>query len=257
MSINNRKRCDPNITSIKRGQRLQALAAFVPAGSERLIDVGCDHAIVPLELLSQGRVKEVLLIDINDEPLNRAKARAKTQFPQLRDKICYLKQDGYYGVEGSPGDILLISGLGGETIAEILINAFEDKREIRPSRLILQPQTKQFELRSALKGLSFAVSEEHLVLDDDRYYTIIICDTDDAEASPLNELQLYIGPRLLYAVEERLRRGQGSEEDALLLDWARLQAERLILEGRGDAARARLAQKWLQLLERGNHDEKY
>ncbi len=234
--------------SIFRGQRLQALAGLVPADCIRLIDVGCDHGTVPLDLLYQGTVQELLLIDINKEPLARAKARAKTKFPQFSDRIQYLQNNGLEGIDCRPDDVLLISGLGGETIAEILVNAFDDREKTRPSRLILQAQTKQYELRAVLQKLSFSLSEERLVRDLDHFYIIISCVSAADGSSLLSELELYIGPGLLPAVAESLCRQEVSVTDDLLLKWAGQQAERLKREGRGDAGRARLAEEWAELL---------
>ncbi len=250
MSTDTRKPRDPRSASIIKGQRLKALAALVPADSGRLIDVGCDHGTVPLDLLSEGIVKEILLIDINKEPLERAETRAKTRYPQHSDRIKYLQNDGLNGIDCRSDDVLLISGLGGETIAEVLINAFADRDKNRPSRLILQPQSKQYELRSVLQELSFSPDQEQLVLDDERFYTIIVCFDDIAEASSLSELELYIGPAFVKEVSESLSRKKPLETDELLFEWAEKQLERLKLEGRGDRGRARLAKEWQNLLER-------
>ncbi|HZJ91323.1 MAG TPA: tRNA (adenine(22)-N(1))-methyltransferase TrmK, partial [Oscillospiraceae bacterium] len=120
----------------------------------------------------------------------------------------------------------------------------------RPSRLILQPQTKQYELRAVLQELSFFLGEEQLVLDDVRFYTIIVCFNDIVEDSSLSELEMYIGPGFVIKVSGILGRRELSETDKLLLEWAEKQADRLKLEGRGDARRARLAEEWAELLGR-------
>ncbi|NLC40993.1 MAG: SAM-dependent methyltransferase [Clostridiaceae bacterium] len=254
MSTDTRKPRDPRSASIIKGQRLKALAALVPADSGRLIDVGCDHGTVPLDLLSEGIVKEILLIDINKEPLERAETRAKTRYPQHSDRIKYLQNDGLKGIDCRLDDVLLISGLGGETIAEVLINAFADRDKNRPSRLILQPQSKQYELRSVLQELSFSPEQEQLVLDDERFYTIIVCFDDIAEASPLSELELYIGPAFVKEVSESLSLKKPLETDKLLFEWAEKQVERLKLEGRGDRGRARLAKEWAEIMGEMKHD---
>ena len=250
MSTNLEKKGGSSGASIFRGHRLKALADAVPADCKRLIDVGCDHGRVPLEVLDQGIAGELLLIDINKEPLERAKTRARTKYPQFSDRIQYLQNNGLEGIGCRPDDVLLISGLGGESIADILVEAFHDRDKTRPSRLILQPQTKHYELRTVLQELSFCLSEERLVLDENRFYTIIICAGDTDEATKLNELELYIGPGLLRAVSESLSRKEISETDKLYFEWAEKQAKGLEREGRGDAGRAVMAEEWAELLEK-------
>lgn len=239
--------------SLKVSQRLQALADFVPSGTKRLLDVGCDHASVPLELLAQASVNEVLLLDINAGPLERARERSQTLFPGGSEKINFLQTDGLEGVDCRPDDIVLISGMGGEAIARILENAYGGT-SCRPARLILQPQTKQYELRSSLQKLSLSLSHECLVWDSERFYTIIVCDNTNDEPPSYSQLELYVGPQLILAVQESLHRPEISEEDELVLDWAARLKQRLELEGRGDVWRARLAVEWTELLERGYDD---
>lgn len=254
MSINTDSCSNFSAASVQRSQRLRALAAFVPPKSKRLIDIGCDHATVPLELLANGTIEEALLVDVKAGPLNRARSRAAKMYSEFANRIQYLQSYGLHGIVVRKTDVLLISGLGGETIAEILSNAFSDRKRSRPKKIILQPQSKQYNLRATLQSLSFHIKKEDIVLDKNRYYTVIICDNNNYENSRLSELELYIGPKLITAVKCSLKQEQLSETDKVMLEWAQAQLERLKLEKRGDDSRARLVRELTQLLEKETDD---
>lgn len=55
---------------MKLGDRLQALADFVPQGS-RVADIGTDHGYLAVELVKSGKVKFVVASDKNAGPYER------------------------------------------------------------------------------------------------------------------------------------------------------------------------------------------
>ena len=55
--------------------RLQKIAAFIPPG-DRIIDVGTDHAYIPIWLLLQDPAATAIATDIRPGPLERARADA-------------------------------------------------------------------------------------------------------------------------------------------------------------------------------------
>ena len=54
--------------------RLSAIASFVPKGSH-VIDVGTDHAYIPIYLVESGLAVTCLATDINKGPLEKAQKR--------------------------------------------------------------------------------------------------------------------------------------------------------------------------------------
>ena len=137
----------------------------------RLVDIGSDHATVPIELLKSGAISQVLVTDVRKAPLLVAQKRAK----DVRITRGFASQltDGLQDVDLQNEDVVLISGMGGETIARILEND-RDKLHF-PKRFILQPQSKEEVLRQTLAELSFDIREEHLIEDEDQLYLVIVC----------------------------------------------------------------------------------
>ena len=140
----------------------------MPQGS-RVIDVGTDHAYIPIYLSERGIVKSCLATDINKGPLEKAKKNL------VMHKInnVYLKQtNGLEGISTDVGDVIMISGMGGYLIIDILERGKEVVKRV--NKLILQPQQDIDKVRRYLHSIGFKIEDEDFVQDEEKYYTIIV-----------------------------------------------------------------------------------
>lgn len=147
--------------------RLHLLARLVPEGC-RLTDVGTDHGYLPVALLQQGRIAAAIASDIGAEPLEHARRTAMQYGVDGMDfRLCA----GLSGVAPEETDVIVIAGMGGETIISILQDApwTADGRH----RLLLQPMTKAAALRRWLADNGYTFTDEHLVEDKGRIYPIL------------------------------------------------------------------------------------
>ena len=115
--------------------RLQLLAELVPDGA-KLADVGTDHGYLPVALLQQGKIQRAIATDIGEEPLQHARRTAEEY--GLSESVDFRLCDGLNGMMPDEADTIVIAGMGGETIIEILKNA----PWTRQKTLLLQPMTK-------------------------------------------------------------------------------------------------------------------
>jgi tRNA (adenine22-N1)-methyltransferase len=77
-------------------------------------------------------------------------------------------------IQASEWDTLVVAGMGGETIAQILEPLQrEPQNPLQHKTLILQPNTKQLELLRFLQASGYAVEQEVLVRDRRRDYYIV------------------------------------------------------------------------------------
>jgi len=143
------------------------VAAFVPQGAV-VADVGTDHGFVPVCLTQAGRVKAAYACDIRPGPLNRARETAAQA--GLEQAIRFRLTDGLDGLEGEPIDTVILAGMGGETMANILARALWLRE--RQALLILQPQSKMDELEAFLRTSGWAVTDAALVFEDGHYYPV-------------------------------------------------------------------------------------
>ena len=169
--------------------RLRMLADLVPPGA-RLADIGTDHGYVPVTLLLEGRIVSALASDIAEDPLRHARRTAEEN--GIEKGIKFRLAAGLNGCRPGEADCYLIAGMGGETIVHILEAAPWLKEE--NALLILQPQTKQEELRRWLTENGYRIEKEHLVLDKQVLYNIFLVRGGQSET--LTELECYCGVRL-------------------------------------------------------------
>ena len=132
-------------------------------------DVGTDHAWLPIELVSSGAVPFAIATDISRPSIE--KGENNISLCGLSGKIATYCANGTLGVPlDGIGDIV-IAGMGGELIASILA---ADERLRNPAlHFVLQPMTKQIELREFLYSNGFCINSESCVRDGDRIYFIM------------------------------------------------------------------------------------
>ena len=107
------------------------------------VDVGCDHAQVGIFLAQTDKVKNMTVSDVNEGPIE--KARSAVSDAGLCGKITCIRCDGLDGI--LPCDTVIIAGMGGELIRDILKRAEWTKNG---TRLILQPMSMGDVLRRFL-----------------------------------------------------------------------------------------------------------
>jgi tRNA (adenine22-N1)-methyltransferase len=163
--------------------RLLALAELVPAGS-RVADVGSDHGLMPAWLRQRNQASFVLATDIVPGPLEAARRMAAAAGA---DGIRFLQCDGLDGIERFAPDVVVIAGMGGETIAGIL----ERSPWATKLLLLLQPMTTAEELRRRLPALHLRIRRESMVSDGGRLYQII--EAVGGAPPPYTEAELYTG----------------------------------------------------------------
>ncbi len=180
--------------------RLLTVARFVRPESH-VADVGTDHAYVPVWLVKNGIASSSIAMDINRGPIERASENIK-KFG-LSDNIKTRLSNGLEALLPGEADTVIIAGMGGILINEILENAKHLNLGIR--HFILQPMTAVEETRKYLEKNGFLIEDERLSREDDKIYTVlsVIRGTMKIET----EIGYYVGESLI------------KNRDALLLPY--------------------------------------
>lgn len=154
--------------TVHLSRRLQAIADLVPTGA-RVIDVGTDHAMIPVWLAQTQRAVHVWASDIRPGPLQSAGRLIDET--DTGDAVETRLTDGLQGFGPEDGDTVIIAGMGGETMVSILSAA---PWTANGTLLILEPQSKQDLLRRWLFENGYAILRELLVKDAGRIYPILL-----------------------------------------------------------------------------------
>ncbi|MBQ8267347.1 MAG: SAM-dependent methyltransferase, partial [Clostridia bacterium] len=132
-------------------------------------DVGTDHGYLPAFLYLSGKCKKVTATDINQKPLESAKANlARLGVDKVKLILC----DGLASVARQDADTVIIAGMGGEVIRGIISRA-EFLRDNTVS-LILQPTTTAKELRQYLAQNGFSVEKEQAIRENGKIYSVML-----------------------------------------------------------------------------------
>lgn len=136
---------------------------------KKIIDVGTDHAYLPIWLIMKGKIQNAVASDINLGPLQKAKDNIEKY--RVKNHVKLVLSDGLQGT--SPGEIdeIVIAGMGGELISNIISEAPWVKSERK--NLILQPMSSEYDLRMYLYANKFNIEKETAVFSLGRVYTII------------------------------------------------------------------------------------
>lgn len=153
---------------------------------EVVADIGTDHGYLPIWLVESGKCSRALACDTAEKPLESA--RRNIMAAGLEDKITAVRSDGLKSVELSGVTDIVIAGMGGELIAEIL-----SARELpEDMNLVLQPMTKWDVLRKWLWEKGWRVTEERACVQGDFVYSVMQCRKGRAE-HPCDLKYLYCG----------------------------------------------------------------
>jgi len=153
---------------MKLSKRLQTIADLILPGA-KIADIGTDHGYLPVYLALNNQTKRIIASDISAGSLQSAKRSAEKY--NVLEKITLIHAPGLESIAETDADTIVISGVGGETIIEILRDAPWTKNG---KRLILQPQTKIRKLYDFLSENGYKVREERHTCDRGRTYTVIL-----------------------------------------------------------------------------------
>ncbi len=187
------------------GNRLKACADFVKG--KKACDVGTDHGYLAAELLILGKCDFVIAADINEKPLESA--RSTLLGAGLSECSQTVLSDGVKSICLDGVTDIIIAGMGGELIAEIL-----SQKPLDGINLVLQPMTKAPYLRRFLAENGFLLKNEKAVEENGRLYIVMNVEFDGIKRE-ITEAESMLGrlsadddtaARLISATEKKLMR---------------------------------------------------
>ena len=143
--------------------RIEAIASLVD-NDALVVDIGTDHAYLPIYLYENDITKNIVASDISSNALLFAKNNLEKH--NLRGKIKLVVSDGFKNLDEC-FDIAIISGVGTETIKKILDN------EVLPNKLILSSHKNVSDLRKYMFKIGYKIEKEIIVYENNIYYNII------------------------------------------------------------------------------------
>ena len=139
--------------------------------NKNIIDIGTDHAYVPIVAVQKNKIKHAIATDIRIGPLDIAK---KNIFALgLEKEITLRLSNGFENINKNEvyDTTGIISGMGGITTCEI-INCLKSNFD-GIKQLVLQPQSNIYQVRKKLHEINFKITNEKCFCDQNKLYNII------------------------------------------------------------------------------------
>lgn len=152
-----------------------------------LVDVGTDHANLPVWLVLNSRVKSAVAADLRQGPLDNARKTVREY--EVEDRVRLVLSNGLEMIE--PGDYnISLAGMGGTLTVNILSAAPWIKR--KGTHLLLQPQSHAYDVRKWLYENGFETEYEKACFDGGHHY-VLISSRYVGKISAVADERLYLG----------------------------------------------------------------
>jgi tRNA (adenine22-N1)-methyltransferase len=172
-------------------KRLGQVAKYILPGSI-VVDVGTDHAYLPIFLIKNNIASRIIGIELNAGPYKKALENIKIN--GVTERVQLINGNGLKPVLDYEVDVVVVAGMGGKTIVQILKEGFSMLRKVK--RVILQPMNGTELVRNFLFNNKYlSIIDEDLILDGGRLYEIIVAGPGPKEE--FDDILLEIGPILL------------------------------------------------------------
>lgn len=169
--------------------RLKEIASFIP-DNVKMVDIGCDHALLDIYLYKNRKNIKIIASDINENALEQARKNIKKY--KLDKFIETRLSNGLDNINSNEIDTIVISGMGSHTIVGIL--RMNQKKLINVDNIIIQSNNHIDFLRERILELNYYIDSEKLVKDNNIIYTII---SFKKGKKRYNKKEIFFGPYLL------------------------------------------------------------
>lgn len=160
-------------------KRLELMASFVPQGSI-LLDVGSDHAYLPIDLVEKGHIEHAIAGEVVEGPYQSAVKNVEAH--GLKEKIQVRLANGLAAFEEADQvSVITIAGMGGRLIATILQEGLDKLANVE--RLILQPNNREDDLRIWLQEHGFQIVAESILEEAGKFYEILVVEAGQMKLS--------------------------------------------------------------------------
>ena len=189
---------------MKISKRLQKIAEMVKYPT--VVDIGTDHAHLPIYMVENGLAIKVLATDVNPGPLASAGRNIVDSGPiagRVSTRLC----DGLDGIDPAEYEACVISGMGGGLIINIILQNIESSRGFK--QLVLSPQRDVGDMRRFLHQNSFRIDDEEMLEEKGMTYNIL--DVSPGYQAPYDEKGYIFGEVLLQKKPDTLKKFVQSE----------------------------------------------
>lgn len=153
--------------------RLNALASYVPKATRVFVDVGTNHAILPILVARRTHAKLCIGIDRSLQALQGAERRVRRSHCARRIEL--RSGDGLAGLAPNEIEVICLAGLAPINMVKILTGGLAVMRG-HAVRLLLHPLGSSEQPRAFLAANGFELVTDTTVMSRGRECTLLVAD---------------------------------------------------------------------------------
>lgn len=186
---------------IHLSQRLRAVLRFIPAGAT-IADIGSDHAHLCCRAVQEQIAIKAIAGEVREGPYQQSVDNV-TEFG-LTGKVSVRLGDGLDVIKPGEANCIVIAGMGGELIAEILDRG--SRKLDRKTTLVLQPNIREPLVRDWLTLHGWQIIDETVAEEHPHDYEVICARFSGTDQAPLSGAERLMGPVLVHSQPAAFRR---------------------------------------------------
>lgn len=148
-------------------KRIKYIASLIDK-NDKILDVGTDHALLPIYLIKNNIVKVADGSDISANVVDNAINNIKNL--NLNNKINIYLSDGLKNIDLNKYNTLIICGMGFNTIKKIL----DEKQISNIEKLIIQSNNNNDLNRKYLNSINYKIVSDIYLMDKHKIYNILV-----------------------------------------------------------------------------------
>lgn len=167
---------------MKLSKRLTQIESMVTEPYQHIWDCCCDHGLLGAALLSRSAAPYIHFVDRVPELMHTLESRLnqfhpKNAVPKSQWQLHCIDVSALPLQEFNGKHLIIIAGVGGDLMGEF-INAIYEKNPGLTIDFLLCPIHHQFTLRQQLIQHDFSLKTESLLIDNQRFYEILLVSTN-------------------------------------------------------------------------------
>lgn len=161
--------------------RLKKIVEMVP-NCKTIADIGTDHGYALIALLKENRIEKGIASDNKKKPLAKAKKNAEAE--GTIESLIFRLGNGVETLEPGEVDGVIVAGMGGQLIKDILETSMAVIKELK--FILLQPAQNPEVLREYLYKGPYEILDEDIIKEDRRFYEYLLVRYQDQETTSSN-----------------------------------------------------------------------
>jgi len=181
---------------LKLGKRLKQIESMVTVQYDHIWDCCCDHGLLGAALLARNAAPNIHFVDIVPELVCELEnklhqfypkhAKSHSQWQTHCMDVATLPLQKFSGKH-----LVIIAGVGGDLMTELVL-VIHQQNPACDIDFLLCPVHHQFTLRQKLIQLNFSLKTEVLIVENQRFYEILLVSTANNSSSKVNPIGSFI-----------------------------------------------------------------